>query len=78
MARLAPGSFLPPISSKEKTTYLIYKVHSRTDPTVHSTVHSMADLANFTVSDFCRRTAPDDQPKFDIADYIAQQHVPIF
>ena len=32
----------------------------------------MADLANFTVSDFCRRMAPDDQPKFDIADYLQQ------
>ena len=33
----------------------------------------MADLANFTVSDFCRRTAPEGQPKFDIADYMQQQ-----
>ena len=41
-------------------------------------VNAMTDLANFTVSDFCRRTAPDNQPKFDIADYIAQQHAPIF
>ena len=37
-------------------------------------IHGMADLANFTVSDFCRRMAPADDPKFDIADYIAQQH----
>ena len=41
-------------------------------------IESMADLANFTVSDFCRRVAPDGQPKFDIADYIAQQHAPVF
>ncbi len=35
----------------------------------------MADLANFTVSDFCRRMAPDGQPKFDIADYLqAHRH----
>ena len=39
-----------------------------------SCVSSMADLANFTVSDFCRRMAPDDQPKFDMADYLQQQH----
>lgn len=29
---------------------------------------SMAWLANFTVSDFCERTAPDGEQKFDIAD----------
>ena len=38
---------------------------------------SMADLANFTVSDFCLRHAPDDQTKFDIADYL-QNQVPPF
>ena len=37
-------------------------------------ISTMADLANFTVSDFCQRMAPENQPKFDIADYIAQQH----
>lgn len=37
-------------------------------------IAGMADLANFAVSDFCRRLAPEDQPKFDIADYIAMQH----
>ncbi len=37
------------------------------------TIATMADLANFIVSDFCRRKAPADQPKFDIADYIVQQ-----
>jgi len=39
----------------------------------------MSDLANFTVSDFCQRMAPEGQPKFDIADYLQQQlfhHVP--
>lgn len=35
----------------------------------------MADLANFTVSDFCRRMAPEDQPKFDIADYLVSQQI---
>lgn len=33
----------------------------------------MADVANFTVSDFCRRLPPKGQPKFDIADYLQQQ-----
>ena len=37
-------------------------------------VRGMKDLANFTVSDFCLRHAPEDQPKFDIADYVQQQH----
>lgn len=36
-------------------------------------VSSMAWLANFTVSDFCEEAAADDQPKFDIADYLQQQ-----
>lgn len=36
-------------------------------------VRGMKDLANFTVSDFCLRHAPEDQPKFDIADYVQQQ-----
>lgn len=35
---------------------------------------TMKDLANFTISDFCRRHAPADQPKYDIADYLQQQH----
>ena len=35
-------------------------------------INSMADLANFTVSDFCRQQAPEGQPKYDIADYIQQ------
>jgi hypothetical protein len=35
-------------------------------------VNELTDLANFTVSDFCRRQAPGDQPKFDIADYLQQ------
>ena len=39
------------------------------------TLRGLADLANFTVSDFCRQQAPDDQPKFDIADYIQQQRL---
>lgn len=39
------------------------------------TLDGMADLANFTVSDFCRRMAPSGQPKFDIADYLQQQRM---
>ena len=37
-------------------------------------IGKMADLANFAVSDFCRRHAPKDQPKFDIADYLRVRH----
>lgn len=29
----------------------------------------MKDIANFTVSDFCKRMAPEGQTKYDIADY---------
>lgn len=36
-------------------------------------IASMRDLANFTVSDFCHRMAPEGQPKFDIADYIVEK-----
>ena len=36
-------------------------------------VEGLPDLANFTVSDFCRRQAPEGQPKYDIADYLQQQ-----
>lgn len=39
-------------------------------------IRGMADLANFTVSDFCRKAAPEGQPKFDIADYLQQQNMP--
>lgn len=39
-------------------------------------IKGMADLANFTVSDFCRRVAPEGQPKFDIADYLQEQNMP--
>ena len=38
----------------------------------------MADLANFTVSDFCQQQAPECQPKFDIADYLQQQQLMVF
>ena len=41
-------------------------------------IEKMADIANFTVSDFCQRVASANQPKFDIADYIVLQHPPIF
>ena len=33
----------------------------------------MADIANFTISDFCERYAPEGEMKFDIADYLQQQ-----
>ena len=36
-------------------------------------IGSMSDLANFVISDFCRRVAPEGQPKYDIADYLCQQ-----
>ncbi len=36
----------------------------------------MDDLANFSVSDFCRRTAPGGNLKFDIADYLQQRRIP--
>ena len=35
-----------------------------------SILHTMSDLAYFTVSDFCERNAPADSPKYDIGDYI--------
>lgn len=38
-----------------------------------SIVSRLSDLANFTVSDFCQRMAPEGQPKFDIADFLQEQ-----
>ena len=38
-------------------------------------IQAMSDMANFTVSDFCERMAPADQPKYDIADYIIEQRL---
>lgn len=38
-----------------------------------ATINTMGDLANFVVSDFCQRMAPEGLPKYDIADYL-QQH----
>lgn len=35
-------------------------------------LRGMADIANFTVSDFCLRYAPEGDLKFDIADYLQQ------
>ena len=35
-------------------------------------LRGMADIANFTVSDFCLRYAPEGELKFDIADYLQQ------
>ena len=39
-------------------------------------ISKMTDLANFTVSDFCSRTAPAEEAKFDIADYLQQKLMP--
>ena len=36
------------------------------------TIGGMTDLANFSLSDICERMAPEDEPKFDIADLILQ------
>ena len=36
-------------------------------------VKGMKDLANFTVSDICRREAFAEDKKFDIADYLQKQ-----
>lgn len=36
-------------------------------------LHTMRDLATFTVSDFCERMAPAEDLKFDIADYVVGQ-----
>lgn len=41
-----------------------------------ATVNGLADIANFTVSDFCRRVAPSGEPKYDIADHIQRQAMP--
>ena len=38
-------------------------------------IEKMEDIANFDISDFCKRSAPEGQPKFDIADYIQQQYL---
>ena len=39
-------------------------------------LEGMDDLANFSVSDFCRRKAPDGNLTFDIADYLQQRRIP--
>lgn len=41
-------------------------------------INRMGDLANFTVSDFCERQAPESELKFDIADYLQQKLQPPF
>lgn len=38
-------------------------------------IGGLADLANFTISDFCRRHAPDGNQNYDIADYIQQERL---
>jgi len=40
------------------------------------TLKGMRDLANFIVSDFCRRMAPEGKPKFDIADHLQRRMMP--
>ena len=35
----------------------------------------MQDIASFRVSHLCEQVAPDDQPKYDIADYIIDRHL---
>ncbi len=42
-------------------------------PLWSETLSGMKDLANFAVSDFCLRHAPEDQLKFDIADFFQQK-----
>ena len=37
-------------------------------------IGKMTDLANFTIFDICLKHAPEGNLKFDIADYIQQQH----
>lgn len=36
-------------------------------------ISRMPDLANFSVSDFCERAAPENEKKFDIADFLLRQ-----
>lgn len=38
-------------------------------------ISDMADIANFSVSDLCNRVAPDQEAKYDVADYILQEHL---
>lgn len=40
------------------------------------TLEGMPDLANFTVSEFCRRMAPEGKPKYDIADHLQRLMMP--
>lgn len=37
-------------------------------------ITKMTGLANFTISDFCEKAAPKEALKYDIADYIIDQH----
>ena len=39
------------------------------------TIDTVRDIANFIVNDFCQRMAPEDQPKYDIADYFIDRHL---
>ena len=43
-------------------------------PLWKDTLKGMADIANFVVSDFCEKMAPEGQLNFDIADYLQSQH----
>ena len=40
-------------------------------------IDTMTDLANFTVTDFCKRIAPIGETKYDIADYLQELHPPM-
>ena len=37
-------------------------------------IGGMADLANFTIFDICQHKAPEDDLKYDIADYLQNEH----
>lgn len=39
------------------------------------TIDKMRDIANFTISPFCENVATDDEPKYDVADYIIAQRL---
>lgn len=41
-----------------------------------NTIEANRDLANFVVSDFCQRMAPEGQDKYDIADYYLSLRMP--
>jgi len=44
-------------------------------PEWQAEISRMGDIANFVVSDFCDRVAPEGELKFDIADYLQQSRL---